>query len=324
MVCQFVVAGLKFVSDEPIQGLRTSPFGRPLADFCLRWESVSPIRGNVLRVMRSGSAVWVSIESVARGLLFDFRSFGLVEVDSLSGVIRCQPLPGVDRRTMSHLLLDQVLPLYLAHSGSLVLHASSVALRDSGAILFCGDSGHGKSSTALAGVRAGARFIGDDFARVEFPGGVPSIFPANVGARVWRDSELTLGSGYLSAPVAEYTTKSRVFLDLADGPESDPVPIKAIFFLGERVTGLPEPQIQSMPSSRALFELLAGTFRTSLTDTDQRQRVIDQCATLFDAVPAFRLRMPDSLQGLEESAARVLDYFRTNAPLDRATSAHDD
>ena len=186
MVCQFVVAGLKLVSDEPIQGLRTSPFGRPLADFCLRSESVSPIRGNVLescvqdRLSRSPSNQWP-------GTPFDFRSFGLVEVDSLSGVIRCQPLPGVDRRTMSHLLLDQFFlstwPTVVRWYFTLVQSHSATPARFS----LCGDSGHGKSSTGARRCSGGSTVHRDDSLESSFLVASHPSFRPNVGARVWRD-----------------------------------------------------------------------------------------------------------------------------------------
>lgn len=105
-------------------------------------------------------------------------------------IVAFAPAP-VARETMTHVVVDQALPLAIAHSRRIVLHASCVA-RDGAAIAFVGPSGSGKSTLAAVFCRMGWQLVSDDALAFE------SITPPRVAAayrsvRLWSDSLRWMG-----------------------------------------------------------------------------------------------------------------------------------
>lgn len=94
------------------------------------------------------------------GDLLEFRDVGRFLVRDAS-IIDIDPEPGFDRRLMGLPLLGPVLSLLAHRRGKLVLHGSAVMI-DGRAHVFLGDKGDGKSTTALALVKAGHPLISDD------------------------------------------------------------------------------------------------------------------------------------------------------------------
>src|SRR5262245_6130882 len=90
-----------------------------------------------------------------------------------------------DAATTRPLLIDQVLPLALAHAGRLVLHASSIET-SSGAVAVMGPAGAGKSTLTTSFGANGAHVLADDALVVEKRGDWLA-FPAYAGVRIWPD-----------------------------------------------------------------------------------------------------------------------------------------
>ena len=128
--------------------------------------------------------------------------------------------PGpVSRDTLTHVVVDQALPLCIAHSRRLVLHASCVA-RDDVAIAFAGPSGSGKSTLAAAFCRQGWQLVSDDalaFASVS----PPRVDVAYHSVRLWRESLRWLGAHDLGLPrVAEGVDKRLLEMPRSNGTRS--------------------------------------------------------------------------------------------------------
>lgn len=87
------------------------------------------------------------------------------------------------------IVLGPVMALALERSGLLCLHGSCVVMGGS-AVAFLGAKHHGKSTLALALVRAGARWVSDDLIAIA-PGsqGKPArVRPGIASARLWDDA----------------------------------------------------------------------------------------------------------------------------------------
>ncbi|MEM9090611.1 MAG: hypothetical protein AAGC93_17910 [Cyanobacteria bacterium P01_F01_bin.53] len=76
--------------------------------------------------------------------------------------ILCRITNSCDEGTLTRLLLQQVIPRVLSHSGKLVWHASAVELGDGRTIAFLGESGSGKSTLATALQLQGGELLADD------------------------------------------------------------------------------------------------------------------------------------------------------------------
>jgi hypothetical protein len=93
----------------------------------------------------------------------------------------------MDPAAARHLLLDQVLPLALAHAGETVLHASAVRVDDA-AVLFVGAAGSGKSTVAAALTACGASVLADDGAALDACGDDVTVRASYPGLRLWPDA----------------------------------------------------------------------------------------------------------------------------------------
>lgn len=106
--------------------------------------------------------------------------------------VRIWPAPGVPETTLRAFLLGPVLSTLLYQRGFLVLHASSVALRDArgdwGAIGFLGNSGEGKSTMAAAMHARGHRMMSDDVLAVPIPGAAHRPFDSHGSAKASADA----------------------------------------------------------------------------------------------------------------------------------------
>jgi ABC-type multidrug transport system fused ATPase/permease subunit len=78
------------------------------------------------------------------------------------GVISCFKQQESSMQMLRQLLLNQIIPRYLATRGQLVLHASAVRLENGRSLAFLGNSGFGKSTLASSFHRNGAQLISDD------------------------------------------------------------------------------------------------------------------------------------------------------------------
>jgi len=300
------ISGLVIEAPEPLQSL--VPADSP-ADLVITWAVSPPVRGRLLRRVENEGSVWLRIEAVHGGTSYVFPELGTFIVQPDSRRVTCCPDVGTQSYTMWHLLLDQVLPLHLASQGEFVLHASSVATGDEPhgrAILFLGESGAGKSSTAIGCSLVGATLLGDDFALISLDADPPAVTPANVGVRLWEEMVGAISPDEPGVPVAEFTSKMRVFPSPAIRAVTDPLPIGALVFLGPRLPAASEPLLENISSAKAFVHLLESSYRVTVADHEDRLRAMDQAARLVNSVPSVRLRMPENVDDLSASCATVL------------------
>jgi hypothetical protein len=305
------IAGVVIETPQPLPSL--VPADSP-ADLLIGWGLSPTVPGRLLRSVEYEGSVWMRIEAVDGGTSYFFPGLGSFVVEPDTRRVTCSPDAGVQSNTMWHLLLDQVLPLYLVSQGEFVLHASSVVTGDElngRAILFLGESGAGKSSTAIGCALVGATLLGDDFALISLDVDPPTVAPANVGVRLWEEIAAAVSPDDPGAPVAEFTSKVRIFPSAARSRAvTDPQPIGALVFLGPRLPAATEPLLETISSAEAFMRLLEGSYRVTVSDPEDRLRAMDQAARLVNSVPSVRLRMPENVDDLSSSCERVLELVQ--------------
>jgi len=192
-----------------------------------------------------------------------------------------------DEALREHRIVSSAVCTLLAMRGDLVLHASAVVARGR-AVLFCGPTGRGKSTLALALGEAGHGVLGEDGVAIEVERGEPVAFP---GARGIRVRSLN-GDG-----------SRRTDLAPDPGPhEPAPCPVAAVVLLGGRGGAL---TIERLPAARALALLTPN-----LVHSGGREAIaaaFGRLARLLRTVPAFRASLPESLDSLPAAAAALLD-----------------
>lgn len=145
-------------------------------------------------------------------------------------------------------LYGPILGFVLRLRGTVTLHASGVVV-DGRGIALIGPPGAGKSTTAAAFARAGYRVLTDDvFALIDQHDRF-SVQPAYPGIRLWPESVESLWGSPDALPKMTPTWEKR-YLDLPqNGYEFDtrPVPLAAIYVIGERSAAANAPHFGSPP-----------------------------------------------------------------------------
>ncbi len=231
-------------------------------------------------------AVW-RVHRHRRGLLYTFRTPALepalykaVAVDAglrRGTVYFPRPRRGRAPRHVLDFPLDELLFQHrLARSGAFEVHACGVEWKR-GAVLFCGRSGAGKSTTARLWrrARAGARILSDDRVAVVLRRGRPWAF-----GTPWH------GEGGYASPAG--------------------VPLRAVFFLehASRTRTLP------LAPAAAAARLFARTFPPPW-DARAVARVLAACARVAQSVPCHVLRFRPE-PGAVRFVRDLLDDFSTS------------
>lgn len=209
-----------------------------------------------------------------------------------------------DPDTLSHLLLDQVLPRVLAHQGLLVLHAAAVA-RGGRAILLAGGSGAGKSTLAAALFRRGWAVLCDDAVALDGSGGRPAAVPTYPGLRLNPDALPLVPEGpFPTGPMARYSDKVRV--GLPGGAEATP-PLSALFLLEPRADGpgTGSRDILRLPPAEACMALIRNSFQLDLTDGSRQARQLELASSFAERLPVYSMRYPRDFASLDQVCAAL-------------------
>jgi hypothetical protein len=123
---------------------------------------------------------------MAKGFRLEFSHAGWFDVAFDTRSITWYPDAAGREELARAVILGPVLALALEHAGLFCLHGSCVVMGGH-AVAFVGGKHHGKSTLALALVRAGARWVTDDLIAIE-PGNPALVRPGIPSARVWGDA----------------------------------------------------------------------------------------------------------------------------------------
>lgn len=186
-------------------------------------------------------------------------------------------------------LLGPVLGLLLRLRGVTCLHASAIALNGE-AVAFVGTEGAGKSTTAAAFAREGVGVLSDDVVALKESETGFFVVPAYPHLCLWPESVAML---YGSADALPHFSKGwqKQRLSLGDGQarfENHPLPLGAIYFLGERRAN-DAPLVEAVRPQAALLSLVADTFANKVLDREMRAREFDVLGRLVNSAPVRRV-----------------------------------
>jgi hypothetical protein len=240
----------------------------------LRLTRDAPPRADPGALLFDSGAVWRVYRS-GRGLLYTFRTaafdppvYKAVEIDRdlASGVLHFPPqLRRAEPRHALEFPLDELLFQHrLARAGAAEVHACGL-LREGRAVLLCGVSGAGKTTTARLWRRArpGVVVLSDD-----------RVVLARRGRRTWGYGTPWHGESRLASPAG--------------------APLAAIFFLRKAA----HTAVAPLRPAAAAARLFARTF-PPLWDRGAIARVLGACAAAVREVPCFELRFRPDLSAVE-------------------------
>ncbi|MGE3177916.1 MAG: hypothetical protein AB7O32_10640 [Vicinamibacterales bacterium] len=270
---------------------------------------------------------WLTVERTAGGFLLHFgatATFSLSQDATRVGLHHAGPLSD----DLRHLLIDQVVPLALAHQGALVLHASALVV-DGKAVALVGPSGAGKSTLAASLVHDGCALLADDALVVEMgepagprelgelgetgklgelggPWGNGAVAqPSYPGLRLWPDVLADVAGGGEPPPVASYTEKRRV-VPGRSGFVCEPRALFRLYVIDEEDHEQPaheQPAVVPLSHREAAMALLQHSYVLDPGDTARLRAQFRAACDLLDRVAVRRLKFPRVLDRLPEVRA---------------------
>jgi len=208
-------------------------------------------------------------------------------------------------------LLGPILGFVLRLRGITCLHASAVAV-DGQAIALVGPSGAGKSSTAAAFSRLGYPVLTDDVLALSDREDHFNVQPAYPRIRLWPES-VTAMYGQAEALPRITPNWDKRFLDLK-GPgcrfQHEPLPLAAVYFLGERTDDPGTPVVETQSSRAGLMTLVSDTYATYLSDPLRRARELALLGRLAATVPMRRVVPSADFDRISDLCQAIVADFR--------------
>ncbi|MEW6629424.1 MAG: serine kinase [Pseudomonadota bacterium] len=219
--------------------------------------------------------------------------------------IDVEPAPGIDDALLAFPLLGPVMALLLHQRGLLVLHASAINVSGR-SVIFMGDKGAGKSTTAGAMIRAGHRLLTDDVVALDLSAaGRPTVLPGFPQLKLAADA-----AGAIRIEDAEVRPRVHPQIDkaqhrLREGFSAEAVPASRIYVLerGERATISPLPGASALPAI-IRFSYVTRFGRQALVG-DFASTHLRQCAELAGRIGVCRLEVPAGLERIDEAVALI-------------------
>src|SRR5215216_3185395 len=184
-------------------------------------------------------------------------------------------------------LLGPVMGFVMLLRGVVCFHASAVAIGNE-AIALLGPAGSGKSTTAAAFSDRGYSILAEDVVTLDDRVDHFLVRPAYPCIRLWPASVKELYGSETQLPKLTPNWDKRR-LDLSERFQGQPLPLAAIYLLGERSDDPAAPFVELLDMSEGLMSLVANTYATKLMDKQMRAREFDLLTRVLNNVPLRRV-----------------------------------
>ena len=329
----YAVFGLRLKSDRPIPGLVAQP--EPSAvevDVCQEgaaawWSRLLEMPHELWHIGfpdENGGEPGYRVWQVAGGEYFRLRYRDGCQFVMNRGCTRLW-VSGPEVATPEYLatyLLGPVLGILLRLRGVPCLHGSAVAVSGR-ALAFLGSQGAGKSTAAAAFARLGYPVLTDDITALREEEDTFWVLPGDPNVCLWPQSVAYLYGSPTALPlvvshnVLEPEWDKR-WLNLT-GPgyrfQSRPLPLGAIYFLGDRQDDA-GPRVEDVLGKERLLLLIANNYGSTFLDKELRAREFEVLGRLLDRVPVRRLiprAGPDYLPKLCEAILKDFSQLRSGS-----------
>lgn len=252
----------------------------------------------------------ISLAKTEKGFLFRFPSLADFIISEDGCEIGSWQTTETDAGTLSHLLLDQVLPRLLSHQGKLVLHASALTV-ESKAIAFVGETGEGKSTLAASLHLAGYPLLTDDGLLIQVEEGCVKALPCYQGLRLWPQSIAALFKELPSCePMASYSEKNRI--RLPPNNKNSPMELAALFVL-EKPGREETASIQVSPLSQrdGCMALIRNSFQLDVSNHEKTKDIFSAASRVAEQLPVFSLSYPRDFSCLPDVHEKIMQQMKS-------------
>lgn len=317
----YSVFGLRVRANRPIPGLKPLS-GSSQLPVDLELDLVCPGPPGILQAQseplyvsperetngKVGLRAWTLAQGAYFRLLYgDGTSFLLNREGTKLWAGWPEPLTLEDTATY---LLGPVLAFVMRLRGRFGLHASAVRVGES-AIALLGPPGAGKSTTAAALARMGYAVLTDDVTTLVDRGGSFLVLSAHPLLRLWEDSVECLFGSAEALPRFTPTWEKRC-LDLTRDEyrfESQPLPLAAIYALGERSNDGAALTVEPLNGNTALMTLVSNTNVSYLLDANMRARELELLGRVAATVPVRKVTPHNDPASLGQLCEIILADF---------------
>ncbi len=220
-------------------------------------------------------------------------------------VIDVEPAPGVEDRLIAFPLLGPVLALLLHLRGLLVLHASAVAVGEDG-VVFLGDKGAGKSTTASAMLAAGHDLLTDDLVAISFGEDGPMIAPGFPQLKLAQDAVNAIAVSQATVRPQAHPAIDKLQHRLGAGFAQRQVVPRRLYVLrrGREAAATPLPMDEAL-SAVMRFSYVVRFGKAALAG-EAAARHLKHCAAVAQRGCVYQLVVPGEL-GSIGSAVRLIE-----------------
>lgn len=251
------------------------------ADVCIRYGEIA---GNTMPFVCGRNRIW---QGQPGKFLMQVKRIGrfLVEQGKTITIDRHQQATNDDLRFV---LLGSIFGVLLQQRQLLALHASSV-ITSSGAMLFAGPSGYGKSTIAAALAARNYRVLSDDVTALTCQEQGPMALPAFPRLRLWQDSLAQLNLDSSSLPRARVGLNK--YLPQVSYFHQESAPLARIYLLG--VHHQPSIDVQPLRGAAKVMGLINNTYRADfLLPQGLVQHHYQQIMSVAEQVEAYQIHRP--------------------------------
>jgi hypothetical protein len=197
-------------------------------------------------------------------------------------------------------LVGPVLGVLLRYRRVVCLHGSAV-VDDGRAVVFIGQPGAGKSTTAAALAQRGYTLLADDIAALEERDGVFYVHPAYPGVSLWPKA-LELVFGVPKPELQPRVSGDKACLSSEQGLrfESGALPLDRVYILDGAEADISSSFSPGLNSDqRSFLSLITNTYATSILDVSMRAEELGVLGRLASQIPIRRSvwdRRPGALE----------------------------
>ena len=246
--------------------------------------------------------VWQCLGLLGNDYLIRFSGYADFRLNTRDKNILCRATPGIDLRTIEHLLINQIIPRVMSLY-SLVLHAGSVMTKQ-GSIALLGKTGCGKSTlTSLLG-REGFPILTDDCLTLKQDGNDFWTLPSHSPIRLKKDiaAEFVENAGRLPK-IADFSSKRR--LDCLQGgyiTHTQPEILAGLFLLSVSDPEEKSDIVAIKPCSKrkAFAAILENSFRLDPSDKKTVVREFHLINRVLENVPVYQLIYPRQINMMSQ------------------------
>jgi len=199
-------------------------------------------------------------------------------------------IPPLTIEDLSTYLLGPVMGFIMRQRNIVSLHASTACIAGQ-AVMLCGESEAGKSTTAAALALRGIPILDEDVSPIKEEAVTFYVEPGFPRICLWPSAVDTLFGTPDALPLLTPTWDKR-FLAL-DGVqakfEPQRQPLGAVYLLAPRVEEVDAPRIESLGKREALLELVQNTYMNGVLDRAQRAAEFDALARIVARVPVRKI-----------------------------------